>query len=154
MTPLDGASQAAAVTAALGRANKLVAKGRTRRAADLLELELRARPAAVGLRHALAQLYRDLDHRDQAGRWGIALEGWTTPLERDRLARLLAASPSALNDLTEFLALPSAVDGYPDLAELMDGPVQEYLRHYENFPVTVTVGRRQRLLRAVMFWRR
>jgi hypothetical protein len=40
-------------------------------------------------RPELAELYRCLGHVDQAGRWGISVEGWTRSRERDAYAALI-----------------------------------------------------------------
>lgn len=55
----------------------------------------------------LVAFYRELGAPDQAGRWSLALDGEATPLERDRAARLVAASRVSASDLPEFLALPT-----------------------------------------------
>jgi hypothetical protein len=64
---------------------------------------------------------------DQAGRWGIVVDGWTTAIEQDRLARLLAPFGTAREDVVDFLLLPEPIDSYPDLRAVIDGRVEEYV---------------------------
>lgn len=58
----------------------------TRERRDRLLAEVSIRPAA---RLELAELYRAEGHPDQAGRWGISVDGWTTNRERDAYRALL-----------------------------------------------------------------
>lgn len=113
--------------AAVARASQLWSMGEPRAARELLKETVRATPQLTAPRRALAELYRETGCPDQAGRWGISIPGWTTPLERDRLARLLASSSVAWDDVGEFLALPDA-DTVAELRVLLDGPVESY-RH-------------------------
>ncbi|MFZ4893004.1 tetratricopeptide repeat protein [Plantibacter sp. Mn2098] len=96
--------------------------GRRSDALRVLKEAVRRDPSDDLARRALAERYRELGNPDQAGRWGIGIDGWTTALERDRLARLLAASWVSPRTAAAFLALedaplPSAV------TELFNGPV-------------------------------
>jgi hypothetical protein len=94
-------------TEAVARATGLWASGRRAEALELLKTRVRLAPHESGARKALVAFYRELGAPDQAGRWALALDDEPTPLERDRAARLLAASRAALSDLPEFLALPT-----------------------------------------------
>lgn len=58
----------------------------TRERRDRLLEEVTHRATA---RIELAELYRDLGHIDQAGRWGISVEGWTRNRERDAYTALI-----------------------------------------------------------------
>lgn len=118
---------AAVVAVELNRARQLVSVGKTLKAIGHLKSAVRAHPDATPLRLTLAGLYRELGYPDQAGRWGIAIDGWTSALERDRLARLLASSGVARHDVTRFLALPAKdLADVPVIAALFDGPVATY----------------------------
>jgi hypothetical protein len=77
-------------------------------------------------------MYRELNCPDQAGRWGIAREGWTTPVEQDRLGRFLAPFGTIRTNVTQFLNLPLSVDQYPDLQKVIDGPVAGYVAEHER----------------------
>jgi hypothetical protein len=81
--------------------------GRRAEALELLRTRVRRAPHESGARKALVAFYRELGAPDQAGRWSLALDGEPTPLERDRAARLVAASRVSASDLPEFLALPT-----------------------------------------------
>ena len=106
----------------------------------MLKDAIRLDPSLDSVRRALAERYREMGNPDQAGRWGISLDGWTTNLERDRLARLLAASGIDEPQVVRFLALP---DGrVPDsVTELLQGPTAVYrdrflARFGEEFQIT------------------
>lgn len=115
----------------INRSRQLHAAGNRRGAVELLKTHVRRDPESMELRIALAELYRDMGHSDQAGRWGIAVEGWTTSIERDRLARLLASSRVTDQDIEEFLVLPPGmVTARPDIVALLDGPVAHYREHF------------------------
>jgi len=58
----------------------------TRERRDRLLKEVGSRPEA---RLELAELYRDLGHVDQAGRWGVSVDGWVRMRELDAYAALL-----------------------------------------------------------------
>ena len=53
---------------------------------------------------------------DQAGRWGIAIDGWTSEFERDRLARALVSYPEP----RRFLSLPAGAPEPADLPAVLD----------------------------------
>ncbi|ROR67087.1 DUF6584 family protein [Agrococcus jenensis] len=74
---------------AIARARAHAAYGRTRAAIDLLKPLATGEQPPYAARRALAELYRDLGAPDQAGRWGVVIDGWTSAFERDRLARAL-----------------------------------------------------------------
>lgn len=70
-------------------------------------MQVRRFPSDTMARLALIAKYRELGAPDQAGRWGLALDGETSDFERDRAARLLAGAGVRDRDLPDFLALPS-----------------------------------------------
>jgi hypothetical protein len=72
----------------LESARALVDAGDTRAALNLLRVHAERDHPPFATRRALAELYRELGAPDQAGRWGIVIEGWTTERERDRVARV------------------------------------------------------------------
>ncbi|OUE30987.1 hypothetical protein BFL35_07345 [Clavibacter michiganensis] len=88
------------------RARLLWDEGDRAEALALLKEHLREDPRDGDARLALAELYRELIAPDQAGRWGIAVPGWTTEVERDRLARMIAHSGIADHEIAGFLELP------------------------------------------------
>jgi hypothetical protein len=86
---------------ALTRARQLWDEGDRAAALALLKERVRADPTDGASRLALAELYRELIAPDQAGRWGITVPGWTTEVERDRLARMIAHSGIADHEIPE-----------------------------------------------------
>jgi hypothetical protein len=103
----------------IDRARELAASGNYRAALNLLrEQAVRDQPPYRS-RLALAGLYRELECPDQAGRWGIISDGWTSPLEQDRLARLLAASGVPAKSTRVFLRIPHDADDPADLAAVI-----------------------------------
>ncbi len=114
----------------LSRSAAAWAAGRRGDALRLLKDAVRADRTRAGARLALAERYREMGNPDQAGRWGIAIEGWATDLERDRLARLLASSWVRNQDVTEFLALPPGELPAP-VVELLAGPVERYRERFD-----------------------
>ena len=123
------------------RARELFEQGNHRAAIQLLKpAAIRDRPPFED-RRALAELYRALDLPDQAGRWGIVLDGWTTARERDRLARSLAASRVERRWLRAFLAIPTDFPESPDLTTVLEVSVPAYrtkLRASAPHPVECT----------------
>lgn len=101
------------------QARALAATGERRRAFRLLRESVEREGAPYRSRLALAELYREQRLPDQAGRWGIVFDGWTTANEQDRLARLLAAS--GVDDATAaaFLQIPQDRDGAADLPKVL-----------------------------------
>ncbi|QOD44284.1 hypothetical protein H9X71_02730 [Clavibacter zhangzhiyongii] len=89
------------------RARTLWDAGRRRDAIVELRTRVRREPGDAVARLLLASWYREVRAPDQAARWGIALPGWTTPRERELLARLIASSGVRDEDLGRFLALPA-----------------------------------------------
>ncbi|WP_241534936.1 hypothetical protein [Clavibacter michiganensis] len=89
------------------RARTLWDGGRRREAIVELRDRVRKQPGDAVARLLLASWYREVRAPDQAGRWGIALPGWTTPRERELLARLIASSGVRDEQLGRFLALPA-----------------------------------------------
>jgi len=91
---------------AVDRARTLWDDGRRREAIVELRTRVRREPGDAVARMLLACWYREVRAPDQAARWGIALPGWTTPRERELLARLIASSGVRDEHLARFLALP------------------------------------------------
>jgi len=89
------------------RARTLWDDGRRREAIVELRDRVREEPCDAVARLLLASWYREVRAPDQAGRWGIALPGWTTARERELLARLIASSGVRDEHLGRFLALPA-----------------------------------------------
>ncbi len=89
------------------RARALWDGGRRRDASVELRTRVRKEPGDAVARLLLASWYREVRAPDQAGRWGIALPGWTTARERELLARLIASSGVRDAPLGRFLALPA-----------------------------------------------
>ncbi|MET1053210.1 MAG: DUF6584 family protein [Mycetocola sp.] len=112
------------------RAQAMWRDGDTQSALIELKTTVRERPDAEEARRVLVDFYREIRHLDQAGRWAIAIDGWTTELEKDRLARLLAQSPKARANLKKFLTLQGEPDDSPELRDLMAGPVEEYMSRF------------------------
>ena len=83
--------------------------GRRSDALQLMKRAVRKDPSLLDIRRSLAERYRQMGHPDQAGRWGIVFDGWTSDFERDRLARLLAASRISEAETARFLVLNRAV---------------------------------------------
>ncbi|KDP91112.1 hypothetical protein W824_07450 [Clavibacter cf. michiganensis LMG 26808] len=92
---------------AVDRARALWDGGRRRDAIVELRARVRKEPGDAVARLLLASWYREVRAPDQAGRWGIALPGWTAPRERELLARLIASSGVPDDRLGRFLALPA-----------------------------------------------
>ncbi|WP_235425899.1 hypothetical protein [Clavibacter michiganensis] len=90
----------------VARARTLWDDGRRREAIVELRTRVRREPGDAVARLLLASWYREVCAPDQAGRWGIALPGWTTARERELLARLIASSGVRDEHLGRFLALP------------------------------------------------
>jgi hypothetical protein len=109
----------------IARARELFELGRHRAALDLLKPAAAEESAPFAHRRALAQLYRELGYLDQAGRWGIVLEGWTTDAEQDRLARMLAAQDVPARSAREYLAVPRGTAA-PVLDALVEDRVPTY----------------------------
>jgi hypothetical protein len=105
--------------------------GRRSEALQLLKFAVRQDPSRLTVRRALAERYREMGHPDQAGRWGIVFDGWTTDFERDRLARLLAASRVSEAQTPQFLALDQ--HEFPEVVlGLVSGSVETYRSKFEN----------------------
>ncbi|MCL9665051.1 hypothetical protein L2091_07390 [Curtobacterium albidum] len=91
----------------IDRAAERWASGARADALMSLRTRVRAAPAALEVRLALVERYRELGAPDQAGRWGLAVPGLTTSEEQDRAARLFAASGVDESGLATFLVLPA-----------------------------------------------
>jgi hypothetical protein len=103
---------------AVDRARTMWDEGRRRDAIVELRTRVRSEPRDAVARLLLASWYREVRAPDQAGRWGIALPGWTTPRERELLARLIASSGVRDEHLGRFLALPEG-ERPPELDEVL-----------------------------------
>lgn len=110
------------------RAQQLWTAGSRTASINLLKERARQDPVEWEVRRLLAQRYRELKAPDQAGRWGIALPGWTTAFERDRLARMIAASGVGAEDVHRLLALPAS-----ELTADVDQVLAEADRYRERF---------------------
>lgn len=137
------------------RARALAAGGNHRAALHLLrELATREGPPYRS-RLALAELYREMGCPDQAGRWGIISDGWTTEREQDRLARLLAASAVPKQSIREFLRVPRDVENPADLQAVV-ATVPSYRTRFgqrSDWNQIVIPGERAaRLARAAAKW--
>lgn len=99
----------------VARARALSRQGNNGAAVALLKARVERERTPGEARRALAEIYREMGAPDQAGRWGIAFDGWTTSFERDRLARALAFYA----DPWVFLSLPSTESASVDLAEVL-----------------------------------
>ncbi|UQB14989.1 tetratricopeptide repeat protein [Clavibacter nebraskensis] len=122
------------------RARLLWDEGDRAEALALLKEHVRADPTDGAARLALAELYRELIAPDQAGRWGIAVPGWTTEVERDRLARMIAHSGVADHEIPAFLALPAEAELHAEVAALM--PAIEM--HRADFAEPTRMTKRER----------
>lgn len=91
------------------RAERLWERGDIESSLLLLKRRVRETPSDDVARRTLVDHYRELGAPDQAGRWALAIPGLATPLEKDRAARMLAASRVEDDRLVEFLALPRGV---------------------------------------------
>jgi hypothetical protein len=92
---------------AIARADRLWESGRRAAALESLRTRVRREPADADARRALVARYRELGAADQAGRYGIAISGLTTPRERELAARQYAASWAGTAGLRDHLALPA-----------------------------------------------
>ena len=139
----------------IDRARVLAASGNYRAALNLLrEQAVRDQPPYRS-RLALAGLYRELGCPDQAGRWGIISDGWTNSLERDRLARLLAASGVPEQSTREFLRVPHEAEDPADLAEVVASVPAYRARwgpRWDWNPIVLPGGWLARVTRATAKW--
>jgi hypothetical protein len=109
--------------------------GRRSDALQLMRFAVQSDPSLLVVRRALAERYREMGNPDQAGRWGIVFDGWTTEIERDRLARLLAASGVSESQTATFLALHH--DELPEVVTgILHGSVVKYRSKYERSALT------------------
>ncbi|QHC65516.1 hypothetical protein GSU68_02255 [Rathayibacter sp. VKM Ac-2759] len=124
--------------AAIERADELWREGRRAAALNFLCAHVRRFPSEQPTRLALITRYREIGAPDQAGRWGLALDGQTSDFERDRAARLLAGAGLLARDLPKFLALPTAdlPQQVRDLLPSVERYREQFHReHPENEPV-------------------
>jgi hypothetical protein len=121
---------------AIARAEAMRASGERAKGIQSLRSRVEAHPTELEARRILAEWYRDDGTHDQAGRWGIVFRGWTTTYERDRTARLFAASYPVGGDVRAFLHLPAGP--MPADAELLAEriPVQRELLSRRAHPPT------------------
>ena len=106
--------------AALDRARELVADGKQREAILLLRARVHAAPTSQDERRAFAQLYRELGHPDQAGRWGILIEGFTTAEERADFVSLLRNSQPTIHRVRSLLLLDRREDLPPEVQRALE----------------------------------
>ncbi|MFT2752485.1 DUF6584 family protein [Clavibacter sp. Sh2088] len=92
---------------AISRATAMRDAGERAKGIQSLRTRVERNPTELEARRILAEWYRDDGTHDQAGRWGIVFPGWTTTYERDRTARLFAASYPVRGDVRAFLHLPA-----------------------------------------------
>jgi hypothetical protein len=90
---------------------RFTAESEERRRRRSLTDRVRGTGADSAVRRDLAELHRLASRPDQAARWGILIDGWTTDYERDRLARVIAASGRVLE--RDVLAYVGAPPGEP-----------------------------------------
>ncbi|QIS44056.1 DUF6584 family protein [Clavibacter capsici] len=121
---------------AIARAEAMRADGERAKGIQSLRSRVEAHPSERAARRLLAEWYRDDGTHDQAGRWGIVFPGWTTTYERDRTARLFAASYPVGGDVRAFLHLPAGP--VPEDARLLTAriPVQRELLSRRAQPPT------------------
>jgi hypothetical protein len=103
--------------------------GRKSESLQLMKLAIRKDPSLLAVRRMLAERYRQMGHPDQAGRWGIVFDGWTTDVECDRLARLLASSGVAERHTSRFLLFPKKAPPR-DLSGLLAESVGRYRERF------------------------
>jgi len=103
---------------AIARADRLWESGRRAAALESLRTRVRREPADAHARRALVARYRELGAADQAGRYGLAIGGLTTPRERRLAARQLAAAGTGAAGLRAHLALPAG-DLPPEVLDLV-----------------------------------
>ena len=121
---------------AIARAEAMRADGERAKGIQSLRSRVEAHSTERAARRLLAEWYRDDGTHDQAGRWGIVFPGWTTTYERDRNARLFAASYPVGGDVLAFLRLPAGP--IPEDARLLAAriPVQRELLSRRATPPT------------------
>jgi hypothetical protein len=121
---------------AIARATAMRDAGERATGIQSLRTRVERNPTELQARRILAEWYRDDGTHDQAGRWGIVLPGWTTTYERDRTARLFAASYPVGGDVRAFLHLPAGP--MPADAQLLAAriPVQRELLGRRAHPPT------------------
>jgi hypothetical protein len=129
---------------AIARATAMRDAGDRAKGIQSLRTRVERNPTELEARRILAEWYRDDGTHDQAGRWGIVFPGWTTTYERDRTARLFAASYPVRGDVRAFLHLPAGT--MPADAQLLAAriPVQRELlgrkAHAPDPAVVVEMG--------------
>jgi len=121
---------------AIAHAEAMRAVGERAKGIQSLRSRVEAHPTERAARRLLAEWYRDDGTHDQAGRWGIVFPGWTTTYERDRTARLFAASYPVGGDVRAFLHLPAG--RLPEDARMLAAriPVQRELLSRRAQPPT------------------
>ncbi len=125
-------------TTVAARADALWSRGNRAEALALLRAHMRAEPTDRRVRLQLAEYYRSISAPDQAGRWGLALPAWTTAVERDRAARLIAGARVHEDDLARFLVLPEGewpdevVELFPDIERYRSRFEAAFRRHLES----------------------
>jgi hypothetical protein len=110
--------------------------GRRSEALQLMKFAIRHDASRLTVRRALAERYREMGNPDQAGRWGIVFDGWTTDVERDRLVQLLRSSGIAKRQTTQFLGL----HGEEIPADLTSVLSEMAKRHRRDLEVPAALG--------------
>jgi hypothetical protein len=95
------------VAAAVARSRELLAQGSKRQAIEVLRERVTVEPESTEARRALADLYRELGHPDQAGRWGLLVPGYTTETERLLFARMIVAGRASSSRVSDLLKVES-----------------------------------------------
>ena len=99
---------------------------------ESLKAALHTAPESIDARLQLAAAYRERGFYDQAGRWGVVVDGWPSEVELDRLARHLASSGVGLADVRRYLLLPDDAELSPVVTELLAGPTERYRKQFRT----------------------
>jgi len=97
-------------SAALDAARASVARGNPRGAIVSLRTRATNEPESMEARLALATLYRELGHADQAGRWGSAQPGWAKPEEVAAFARMAVSLNAGEGKLRSLMHLQPGME--------------------------------------------
>jgi len=97
-------------SAALDVARASVARGNPRGAIVSLRTRATNEPESMEARLALATLYRELGHADQAGRWGSAQPGWAKPEEVAAFARMAVSLNAGEGKLRSLMHLQPGME--------------------------------------------
>lgn len=110
------------IAAVITRAEDAAARGDLRAAITGLKAAIEFDPRAEEPRLALARVYRAAGYPDQAGRWGLQTEGWTTVAERNAFGRSLGIRRNDPRPrIRELLILPLDQDLTDDAERIVSG---------------------------------